>query len=161
MLVLVTYGAKMGGTEGIARLVGDALAAEGIDAEVIPAAEKPDLSHFDAVVVGGGLYADRWQKDARKFIKRNAKTLSDKPVWFFSSGPLDDSAEVEDIPETEPVHKLMELVGARGHETFGGALPVDADWFPASAMAKDKAGDWRDEAHIRGWAKKLAVNLRS
>lgn len=161
MLILVTYGSKMGGTEGIARTIGDVLADEGLDVEVIPASRRLDVAPFDAVVIGGALYADRWQKDARKFVKRNARVLSGKPVWFFSSGPLDDSAEKAEIPPTEPVAKLMETVGARDHETFGGVLHVDnADWFPASAMARDKAGDWRDEAHIREWAQKLAVALR-
>jgi hypothetical protein len=39
-------------------------------------------------------------------------------VWFFSSGPLDDSAERQEIPPMESVRKLMARVGARGHCTF-------------------------------------------
>ena len=31
MRVLVVYGSKMGGTEGPARMIGDALAADGLD----------------------------------------------------------------------------------------------------------------------------------
>jgi menaquinone-dependent protoporphyrinogen oxidase len=45
--------------------------------------------------------------------------------------------------------------------TFGGRLPADAKGFPASAMAKTHAGDWRDPERIRGWAAEVAMELVS
>lgn len=71
------------------------------------------------------------------------------PVWLVNSGPLDDSAEQRDIPPTAQVAKLASRVGARGHVTFGGRLEPGAKGFPASAMAKTEAGDWRSPAHVR------------
>jgi menaquinone-dependent protoporphyrinogen oxidase len=59
------------------------------------------------------------------------------------------------------VQELLERIGARGHVTFGGRLPADAKGFPASAMAKTRAGDWRDPERIRGWAADVAVELLS
>lgn len=47
--------------------------------------------------------------------------------------------------------KAMARIGARGQVTFGGRLSPDAKGFPASAMAKTRAGDWRDAAHVRRW----------
>lgn len=50
--------------------------------------------------------------------------------------------------------------GARGHVTFGGRLAPDAKGFPASAMAKTNAGDWRDPEHVRGWVAAVAKELQ-
>ena len=57
------------------------------------------------------------------------------------------------------VQELVERIGARGHVTFGGRLPADAKGFPASAMARTNAGDWRDPERIRGWAADVAMKL--
>jgi menaquinone-dependent protoporphyrinogen oxidase len=81
------------------------------------------------------------------------------PVWLVSSGPLDDSAAQHEIPPTSQVRKLATRVGARDHVTFGGYLAPDARGFPASAMAKSKAGDWRDPAHIRRWVATVVGQL--
>jgi hypothetical protein len=81
------------------------------------------------------------------------------PVWFFSSGPLDESAERRVIPPVDQVRVLMDRVGAQGHVTFGGRLAPDARGFPASAMAKRRAGDWRRPERIRGWASEIARAL--
>ncbi|MEZ5143227.1 MAG: hypothetical protein R2726_12020 [Acidimicrobiales bacterium] len=43
--------------------------------------------------------------------------------------------------------------------TFGGRLPADAKGFPASAMAKDHAGDWRDHDQVQAWAGDVAREL--
>jgi menaquinone-dependent protoporphyrinogen oxidase len=59
------------------------------------------------------------------------------------------------------VRELLERIGARGHVTFGGRLAADAKGFPASAMAKTHAGDWRDPDRIRGWAAEVAMELMS
>jgi menaquinone-dependent protoporphyrinogen oxidase len=159
MRVLVTSGSKRGGTEGIARIVGDSLRAEGFDVDLRSPREAEKATGFDAAIVGGALYAGRWHRAARRFVSRCQRRLQRVPVWFFSSGPLDDSSDREDIPPTPQVRNLMERVGALGHVTFGGRLTSNARGFPASAMAKTRAGDWRNEARIKAWAKDVARAL--
>ena len=160
MRVLVTFGSKRGGTRGLANMLGSALEDQGLEVTLMPAAGVMDARPFDAVIVGGALYNNRWHKDARRFVDRHAKTLQDRPVWLFSSGPLDDSAVTGDIGPVKHVAKAMEGIGANGHMTFGGRLQTDADSFPASSMAKTMSGDWRDEAHVRDWAKRISEELR-
>lgn len=161
MKALVVYGSKRGGTEGLADMIGQALAGHGIEVTVRSAAQRvPDVGGYDAVVVGGALYAGRWHKDAVRFVRREAHALRGTKVWLFSSGPLGDDEWTPD--DTEPVaqvRRAMEHVGAVAHQTFGGRLTPDAKGFPASAMAKKLAGDWRDEESVERWAKSIAASL--
>jgi menaquinone-dependent protoporphyrinogen oxidase len=159
MKVLVTYGSKRNGTEGLAEMLGVDLRARGFVVDVEDAAGMPSIDGYDAVVVGGALYAGRWHADARKFVKRNAGELRRRPVFLFSSGPLDESAATEDLEPTRQVRKLMARVGAEDHKTFGGRLEADAAGFAAHAMAKDHAGDWRDAAEVNHWAAHVAARL--
>ena len=160
MRVLVIHGSKRGGTTGLAEMVADALREHGIESHVRAAEHRRrDLATYDAVVVGGGLYAGRWHRDARRFVKRHASELAEMPVWMFSSGPLDYSAEEQDIPPVPQVAAAMELVGARGHTTFGGYLAPDARGFPASAMARRSAGDWRSLEQVRKWVEEISGAL--
>ena len=162
MKALVVYGSKRGGTAGLAEMVGRALGDEGVESDVRSGAEDvPDLDQYDAVVIGGGLYANRWHKDARRFVRRHADELRGRPVWMFSSGPLDDSAETSEIPPTGPVAKAMVRAGARGHETFGGSLSPETHGFPAAALAKSHAGDFRSEEHVRRWVHGVVEELRA
>lgn len=161
MRVLITWGSKRGGTEGIARMLGEALEAEGIEVAMVAAGDVRDLAGFEAVVVGGALYANRWHRAARRFVHRHVAALRRVPVWMFSSGPLDDSADRGVIPPTTDVAALMERVGALGHATFGGRLAPDASGFPARAMARTHGGDWRNRERIRTWASDLARRLPS
>ncbi len=159
MQVLVAYGSKRGGTAGLAAMIGGALEAAGMTADVRPAAKVDSLDGYDAVIVGGALYATRWHRDARRFVRRWAAELSGRPVWLFSSGPLDDSASQRDIPPVAQVRKAMELCHARDHATFGGRLAPYARGFPAAAMAKKNPGDWRDEAQVTRWVNALLPQL--
>ncbi len=159
MRVLITWGSKLGGTAGIARTLGGALREEGLDVDLLPAAEAGKEKGFDAVIVGGALYANRWHEDARRFVLRREDDLRRVPVWFFSSGPLDESADRDDIAPTRLVKALMESVGAQGHHTFGGRIAPDAKGFPASAMARSNPGDWRNIAQIRAWGRDIAQAL--
>jgi len=159
MRVLVAYGSKRGGTQGIAQTIGEVLNARGVTTDVADAAAVRDLDGYDAAIVGGALYAMRWHRAARRLVKRNAGKLRAMPVWLFSSGPLDASAVEREIAPVRQVHALIARVGARGHRTFGGRLAPDAQGFPASAMAKKNAGDWRDDVQIRAWAGEIAETL--
>jgi menaquinone-dependent protoporphyrinogen oxidase len=161
MRVLVTWGSKRGGTEGIGRVLAEALEARGLEVVAAPAQRAPGLGGFAAVIVGGALYANRWSAVARRFVNRHVDELRKVPVWLFSSGPLDDSADRGDLPASPQVEILAERVGARGHVTFGGRLAPDAKGFPASAMAKATNGDWRNPDRIRAWAADLAAAIPS
>ena len=81
--VLVTWGSKRGGTEGIARTVGDTLRAEGLQVDVLPPREAAKTTGFHAGIVGGALYAGRLHHAARRFVARRQRDLRRVPVWFF------------------------------------------------------------------------------
>ena len=154
MTVLVTYGSKRGGTKGLAEMVSTDLREEGLQVDLVPPNQVQPLDEHEAVVVGGALYASRWHRAAKRFVKRHTGELRRRPVFFFSSsGPLDEPATKEGIPPLKGVRALMERVGARGHITFGGRLSPDAKGFPARAMAKNRAGDWRDPAQVQAWVR--------
>jgi len=160
MRALVTYGSARGGTEGLAAMVGDGLREEGCTVDVLPPRRVKRLDGYDLVIVGGALYAFRWHRAARTFVKRHAAELRQRPTYFFSSGPLDDSATRGDIPPVKGVSALMARSAARGHVTFGGRLSPDAKGFPASAMAKKNAGDWRDGDQVREWTRRVVAQVR-
>jgi menaquinone-dependent protoporphyrinogen oxidase len=162
MKVLIVWGSKMGGTEEIARILGESLASAGFDVTCAPAIAAPPLGDFAAVLVGGALYANRWHPEAHAFVTRNLAGLRRRPVWMFSSGPLDASAADGELPPPGQVATLMDRVGALGHVTFGGRLsPEHATSGMAAAMAKRQSGDWRDPARIRAWAGELVRLLPS
>jgi menaquinone-dependent protoporphyrinogen oxidase len=158
--VLVAYGSKRGGTREIASTIVETMLNEGIDAELADAADVRSLDGYDAVVIGGALYMNRWHRAARKLLTRHADELRMRPVWLFSSGPLDNSPNERPLPPTGQVAALMAQIGARDHVVFGGRLTPDATGFPARAMAKTMAGDWREWHKIRAWGKDVAQVIR-
>jgi menaquinone-dependent protoporphyrinogen oxidase len=78
---------------------------------------------------------------------------------MFSSGPLNDGAATREIPPTRRVRRLMNLVGAREHKTFGHSLPADAKGITGRAIAKDNSGDWRHPELVKAWADHIAATL--
>ena len=159
MRILVTYGSTRGGTQGLAEMVAGDLRAEGFEVIVLPPWQVRGLDGYDAVIVGGALYAARWHRAARRFVKRHAAEIRQRPAFFFSSGPLDDSAGRGDIPPVKGVKELMDKTGVREHITFGGRLRSDAKGFPASAIAKKRSGDWRDDGQVRQWTRTITSQL--
>ena len=159
MQVLIAYGSKNGSTAGLARMIGEALELRDIHAEVRAANDAGPVEKFDAVIVAGALYANRWHHHARRFVRRNARALRGRPVWLISSGPLDDSARSGELKPVAQVSKLAASIGASGQVTFGGRLANDADGFIARKMAKTRAGDWRDADQVSEFCAVVAAEL--
>ncbi|HET6861364.1 MAG TPA: flavodoxin domain-containing protein [Streptomyces sp.] len=158
---LVAYGSTNGSTAQVAEVIAETLRVEGITAEARPAKEVTDLTSYQTVVVGGGLYAGRWHKDARRFVRRHRCELPRRQVWLFSSGPLDASASERDIPPVPGVRRAMDRIGAREHITFGGCLKEGAKGFIAGKIVSSgKGGDFRDFAQIEAWARGIATELK-
>jgi menaquinone-dependent protoporphyrinogen oxidase len=142
-------------------MIADGLRDQGFSVDLCPPREVRNVGHYEAVIVGGALYAFRWHRDAKRFVKRHSAELRRCPTYLFSSGPLDDSANEGEIPPVKGVKALMELIGAREHITFGGRLSPDAKGFAAKAMAKKRPGDWREIEQVRAWVRSIALELRS
>lgn len=160
MYVLVVYGSTRGGTAGLAHMVADACAVHGIKTEVRRAGDVRDLSKADAVIVGGALYSNRWHPDAVAFVGRHRATLQRLPVWFFSSGPLDDSARSGALAPVPQVTTLAREIEIRGHMTFGGLL----DKRPSGLFGKfayGAEGDFRDRRHAAEWVERVATELKA
>ena len=181
--VQVVHASRHGGTAGIAERIGEVLRAEGVEAVVARAGDRPDPSGFDAYVVGSGVYMGNWLKEGVEFLERNQGTLASRPTWIFSSGPLRGStagtkgSPLEDAlgPEEGPgsggrkkVAALVTAVRARDHHVFYGAFdPND----PPKAMAERfvrllpaakgvlPAGDFREWEVIAAWARTIAREL--
>jgi menaquinone-dependent protoporphyrinogen oxidase len=160
--VLVAYGSANGSTGEIAETVARVLREEGLTAEARPARSVTNLNPYDAVVVGGALYAGRWHRDARRFVRRYREELAVRPVWFFSSGPLDDTASRRDLPPVPGVGKAMTRLDVREHVTFGGRLIEGAAGRMARMLLREgRGGDFRDLAATETWAVRVAGELRA
>lgn len=160
MKVLVAHGSRHGATAEIARAIADELGSSGHVVDLRDAGALDGLAAWDAAIVGGALYASFWPRRVRRFVAGHADELARMPVWLFSSGPLDDSANHTEIPPTRGVARLARAIAARGHRTFGGRLAADARGFIAAAMVRQgHAGDFRDMDAVRGWARAIAAEL--
>ena len=160
MKVLVTYATKNGSTAGIANMIGAALTDTGAAVDIKPAAQVGSVAPYDAVILGGALYAGRWHRDARRFARRYADQLRTRPVWLFSSGPLDDSASTDEVVITHSADRASRRLLARDHVTFGGRLAPDSRGWLAHAMVESgHGGDFRDRARIDAYADQIAGEL--
>jgi len=120
--VLVAYATKHGSTGEIAEAIGHVLRGPDTIVDVVPTREVTDLGPYQAVILGSALYAAHWQRDANRFVTRHLAALQERPVWLFSSGPLDRSADAGTLPVARSVAQTTDPIGARAHRTFGGRL---------------------------------------
>lgn len=158
--VLVAYASKMGSTAEIADAIADQLDSRGLTVTCSPCASAPDLSAFDAVVVGSAVYATRWQKSARRFLRERRDQLSERPTWLFESGPTGDLSERRHQSPSAVV-KLGTQIGAPPIMVFGGNLDPERATTPIARWVADSdlAGDYRDWTAIRAWADEIAAAL--
>jgi menaquinone-dependent protoporphyrinogen oxidase len=186
--VLVVYGSRHGGTQGIAERIGEVLRTGGLEA-VVTAAEQAgqqDVQTADAFVVGSGVYMGSWLNEALDFLRRNEAQLAARPTWLFSSGPLLGSSKEQ--PDADPLtnalgptdgpgsggRKKIEEISAgvhpRDHRVFLGAFDPDdppraiserlVRMMPA-AKGVLPPGDFRDWDAIEAWAREIAAELPS
>jgi menaquinone-dependent protoporphyrinogen oxidase len=130
--VLVAYASKHGTTREVAESIARTFGERGLAVEIEEARRVRDITRYDVIVVGGGLYMGKWHADAMRLLKRHREELVGKRLAVFGMGPdsLDESKVVEsrkqldralaDTPELEPIAVAI----------FGGALKPDSWRFP-------------------------------
>jgi menaquinone-dependent protoporphyrinogen oxidase len=160
MRVLVTVASKHGSTAEIGTAIAGILAEAGHKVLEQRPEDADDPAKFDAVVMGSGVYAGHWIREAKAYATEHAVALRERPVWLFSSGPLGDPPQ----PAGQPVDitELDTLLAPRGHVIFAGALDRSSLGFGERAivgMVKAPYGDFRDWTAITAWAEQVALEL--
>lgn len=164
--VLIAYASKRGSTKEIAEQIGEIFHRAGVTVDATPANQVRDLADYDVVVLGSAVYYGRWRKEAVNFLKENEKTLSEKKVWFFSSGPLGEGDPVDllDGWKFPPLQQaIADRIQPRGIAAFHGVLEEEKlNFFERSILNKleSPVGDFRDWDAITNWAEAILEDLR-
>lgn len=164
--VLVAYATKYGATTEIAEKIGEILRQSGFDTDVLPADRIRNLSSYNAIILGSGVYIGRWRKEASNFLKTNEKILTEKLVWLFSSGPTGEGDPVELMKGwyfPNALKPIADRIQPKDIAVFHGSLNREKLSFIEKWMIKNvKApiGDFRNWDSIVSWAKDIANKLK-
>src|SRR4029077_7703160 len=118
MRVLVVAASKYGATDEIADAIGRVLTDRGLMTTVKKPGEVDSIDVYDAVVLGSAVYAGHWMQRAKELVGRFRTTLSERPLWLFSSGPIGDPPKPQEDPID--VSDIAEVTHARDHHVFAG-----------------------------------------
>jgi menaquinone-dependent protoporphyrinogen oxidase len=164
--VLVAYGSKHGMTAEIAERIGKILRGEGLEVDVACADRAAGPTGYKAVILGSGVYAGMWRREAARYLKAHEAELASKPVWLFSSGPT-GSGDLEKLlggwSFPAGLRPVADRVKPKGIIVFRGAFAAaKANFFERWIIRKVKAefGDFRDWAVIEAWARDIAGTLK-
>jgi menaquinone-dependent protoporphyrinogen oxidase len=163
MTVLVAYATNAGSTAEIAGWIAEEIRSAGFEVILRAAGEVDDITPYEALVLGAAVYAAGWHTGAREFARRFSDQVGDRPVWLFSSGPLDHTADDGELVASPQAQAAMRQLHAREHVTFGGRLNAEArGWlgFLARRMTNEgHGGDFRDPQRVRAWARAVAGQI--
>jgi len=158
--ILLAYASRYGSTQEIAEAVTATLKEKGYSVDLKPAREVRSLDQYNAVILGAPLYMFRWHKDAKRFLKRHRKVITQRPVAVFALGPFDDvEKDWQDVQSQidKELAKFPWFV-PKAVEVMGGAFDPQKLRFPfrfIPALKYMPAKDIRDWDKIRAWAEDL------
>ncbi len=166
--ILVTYASSYGATAEIAEKIGETLRQSGLQADVSPVNSVHDVTPYQAVILGSAVYVGSWLKEAATFLQTNEKTLADRPVWLFSSGPTGEGDPVEllsgwRLPAN--VRPVADRIQPRDIAVFHGYInPSKLNFVQKWAIknvVKKPFGDFRDWDAIAAWGTTIADTLKT
>ncbi len=163
--ILVTYASRAGSTAGVAEAIGQTLAENGAQVDVMPMKDVKDLTPYRAVVAGSAIRKSKWLPEAMQFIETHRATLAQKPFAEFTvcitlAMPGADKYHEVVSSWVAPVRALVTPVS---EGLFAGMLdfsklPLTLDTLllrVTVAFGIFPKGDHRDWNAIRAWAESL------
>ena len=167
MKLLVAYASKYGSTAEIAEIIGKELGKRHYEVDVKSEDDVDSLAGYDGFVIGSALYAGGWMKSAAAFLHSNQDLLAGHPVWLFSSGPTgqgDPNEIMDGWTFPEDLKTALEKIGPKDVILFHGK--IDPDRLSATEKMIIKSvnatvGDYRDWLVVRGWARRIDLDLKA
>ena len=169
--VLIVYASQFGSTAGVADAIGEILQNSTVKTDVQRVEDVQSVVGYDAVIIGSAIQYDKWMEPATLFVQTHRKALEKRPVsLFFTCLTLSrrDQKSIEqaggyanalsaDFPKV-PVSQIGQFAGVLNYSKF----PMYARPFAhiLFGILGVKAGDHRNWANIRQWARQTAVQMK-
>lgn len=168
--ILIIYASRYGSTAEIAEKIGNYIAEEGPEVEVLSYMEITDLHQYDAIIVGSPIRYEGWMPAAKAFVLDNLEYLNKIPVaYFFSCLALAIRTEGTERKAAQYAEKLRVLspqVKPIDIGRFSGVLEFSKMSLPLRIIFRIfgmiiglKEGDYRDWDEIRRWSKNISSKL--
>ena len=173
MKALIVYGTRWGGTAGVAERIGDTLRREGYTVDVADAKDHPPSPDaYGLVVVGSGISAGRWTKEATNYLKKNNVALRERRTALFASCRAGGKEELREQGRQDYLVKVAEKHGLSpvAYGLFGGLidftkshgllgnimLNVAKKDLREKGVDTSKPYDFRDWTQIEAWTQEIA-----
>ena len=165
--ILVTYASKHGATKEIAEKIGEVIRQAGLQVDVLPVKGIHDLTSYRAVILGCAVYIGKWLKEAGEFLEVHEKSLAERPLWLFSSGPTGNGDAVVllggwQLPSDQ--QPIIDRIQPHNIAVFHGYINPDKvnviEKWSIQNLVKKPFGDFRDWAAITSWANSIADTLK-
>ncbi|WP_433716033.1 flavodoxin domain-containing protein [Nocardia sp. CA-084685] len=165
--IAVLYATAQGSTRDIAEFIADALAARGAEIELSDIEHAPELSGFNAIILGSAVHNMQLLPTMTSFVNTHHDQLTQAQVWLFSVGlgPALRGPIGRWIGRTVPkkIAALRDSIAPRGYHAFAGHYERAGVSLKARTlyrlMGGGHYGDLRDWEAILGWTTSIAHSL--
>lgn len=171
--ILIVYGSRYGSTKEIAEHIGETLTNEGHHVEVFDATKPPVINDYDLIIIGSGIQAGSWKKDAQSFLKKNRVALKQKKTALFVScgDAIEPEKRDESFNKYLVAHAETNTLSPIAYGFFGGSfdftgkkglfynlfMKLVKGEFEKKGIKTEGVYDFRDWDAITNWAKELEV----
>ncbi|MDD4316052.1 MAG: flavodoxin domain-containing protein [Clostridia bacterium] len=118
MKTIIVYDTKTGTSGTCAEMLEKKLEA---DISNLSEGATPDISNYELVIIGGGIYAGKYTPKLRKFIRNSAESLKARKFAFFVCCAGEDDY-AKNLPGSIPVELLNKAAAV---ECFGYGVDVE------------------------------------
>ncbi len=172
--ILICYGTRYGSTAEVATEIAKTIESEGACVELVDLKSgRPShsLNEYDLVVIGTGIQAGQWTKEAAKFLKENRHTLENIQTALFvvcgyaASPQKCTEAQTQYLDKVISEYPTIHIVKTG---LFGGVFDLSKYNIAVKALIKrmlhqqlghepPERTDLRDWDKIREWALSLVT----
>ena len=141
---LIAYASKHGCAEECAKSLSEKIQGQ-IDLINLKKTNSINLNDYDAVIVGGSIYAGRIQKEVADFCNNHEDMLLTKKLGFYICGMSEGEAGEKQLSSVYPAPLLYKAIAK---ENFGGKFDFSKINFLEKTIVKKVAKVSSDSSSI-------------
>ena len=155
--ILIVYSTRAGSTAHVANLLSNQFRTLGHDVGVASASADPVPNGEDLFVVGSGILANHWNKEALDWLREHQRQLAGRVALFNVCLTAQDPARRDEALEFNA--EACGIVAPLENQTFAGKFKPEKVGFAQRLLMRamgQKPQDHIDPVAIAGWARELA-----